>query len=90
MSHLHERLRYRVLTGSDNAEFAARVSRLLDEGYELYGSPAITHDGERTVVAQAVVLPPYEAVRFRGAVAPVQEPTEQPELTGQPRPESED
>ncbi len=74
MSHLHERLRYRLLTGPDDAAFCARVSRLLDEGYELYGSPAITHDGERTIVAQAVVLPPYEAVRFRGPVAPVQEP----------------
>lgn len=79
MSHLHERLRYRLLTGPDNAEFCARVSRLLDQGYELYGSPAITHDGERTIVAQAVVLPPYEAVRFRGPVAPVQEA--QPETT---------
>jgi len=74
MSHLHERLRYRLLTGPDNANFAAQVSRLLDEGYELYGSPAITYDGERTIVAQAVVLPPYEAVRFRGAVPPVHEP----------------
>ncbi len=77
MSHLHERLRYRLLTGPDDAEFCARVSRLLDQGYELYGSPAITHDGARTIVAQAVVLPPYEAVRFRGPVAPVQEPQSQ-------------
>ncbi|MQA24828.1 MAG: DUF1737 domain-containing protein [Micromonosporaceae bacterium] len=69
MTHLHERLRYRLLTGEDNAEFCARVSRLLEEGYELYGSPAIAHDGQRAVVAQALILPPYEAVRFRGAVA---------------------
>ncbi len=66
---LHERLRYRLLTGPDDAEFCARVSQLLDEGYELYGSPAITHDSGRTIVAQAVLLPPYEAVRFRASTA---------------------
>lgn len=66
---LHERLRYRLLTGPDDAEFCARVSQLLDEGYELYGSPAITHDGSRAIVAQAVLLPPYEAVRFRSSTS---------------------
>jgi hypothetical protein len=76
MTHLHERLRYRLLTGPDDAEFCGRVSQLLDEGYELYGSPAITYDGERAIVAQALVLPPYEAVRFRGP-APVQPDVEE-------------
>lgn len=82
MTHLHERLRYRLLTGRADADFCARVSRLLDEGYELYGSPAITHDGERAIVAQAVVLPPYEAVRFRGPVPPVHQP-EVPAASGE-------
>ncbi len=71
MSHLQERLRYRLVTGPDGTEFYARVSNLLDEGYELYGSPVITHDGERVIVAQAVVLPPYEAVRIRKLPPPV-------------------
>ncbi len=62
MEHLRQRLRYRLLTGPDDAEFCERVSAALDEGYELYGSPAIAHDGEHTVVAQAIVLPAY-AVR---------------------------
>jgi hypothetical protein len=65
MASVTERLRYRVLTGPDDAEFCRRVSSALDEGYELHGSPAITHDGTQTIVAQAVVLPPYAAASFR-------------------------
>lgn len=52
------RLRYRLLTGTDDRAFCERVSTALAEGYLLHGSPALTHDGERTVTAQAVVLPP--------------------------------
>jgi hypothetical protein len=48
---------YRLLTGPDDAAFCQRVSDALAEGWVLYGSPAITHDGERPVVAQAVVRP---------------------------------
>ncbi|GAA1658369.1 hypothetical protein GCM10009765_04750 [Fodinicola feengrottensis] len=65
MASVTVRLRYRVLTGPDDAEFCRRVSEALDEGYELHGSPALTYDGTRTVVAQAVVLPPYAAASFR-------------------------
>ena len=52
-----ERLRYRVLTGPDDREFCERVSRALAEGYQLHGGPAVTFDGTRVVVTQAVVLP---------------------------------
>jgi len=51
------RLRYRLLTGIDDSEFCRRISAALDEGYELYGSPAATFDGEHVIVAQAIVLP---------------------------------
>lgn len=51
-------LRYRLLTGPDDSEFCRRISAALDEGYELYGSPAATFDGEHVIVAQAIVLPP--------------------------------
>ncbi len=51
-----EKLAYRVLTGPDDHAFCERVSRALDEGYQLYGSPAITYNGERCIVAQAVIL----------------------------------
>ncbi len=86
MTHLHERLRYRLITGPDDMEFCARVSQVLEEGYELYGSPAITYDGARVVVAQAVVLPPYEAVRFRGAGSPPVEATPTPPGNQPPHP----
>jgi hypothetical protein len=49
--------RYRLLTGPDDHDFCVRVSQALEEGYVLYGSPAITYNGERCIVAQAVVLP---------------------------------
>jgi hypothetical protein len=57
------RLRYRVLTGPDDRSFCERVSQALDEGYHLHGGPAVTFDGARVVVAQAVVLfePPAPA-----------------------------
>lgn len=61
MTTTGDRLRYRLLTGPDDRTFCERVSAALDEGYVLHGSPAATFDGQRVVVAQAVVLP--EAAR---------------------------
>ncbi len=52
-----ERLRYRVLTGPDDRSFCERVSAALADGYVLHGAPALTFDGARVIVAQAVVLP---------------------------------
>ena len=49
--------RYRVLTGPDDAAFCHRVSEALDLGYELHKGPAVTFDGGRVIVAQAVVWP---------------------------------
>jgi len=51
-----ERLRYRVLTGPDDRTFCERVSQALADGYHLHGGPALTFDGERVIVAQALVL----------------------------------
>ena len=51
------RLRYRLLTGPDDHAFCERVSQALADGYVLYGSPAITFDGDNAIVAQAVILP---------------------------------
>ena len=48
---------YRVLTGPDDAAFCRRVSEALARGYVLYGSPAVTFDGEHVIVAQAIVWP---------------------------------
>jgi hypothetical protein len=49
--------RYRLLTGKDDAAFCQRVSDALALGYELYGSPAATFNGEHVVVAQAILWP---------------------------------
>jgi hypothetical protein len=49
--------RYRLLTGKDDASFCQRVSEALALGYQLYGSPAATFNGEHVVVAQAIVWP---------------------------------
>jgi hypothetical protein len=54
------RLRYRCLTGPDDRAFCERVSAALDEGYVLHGGPSLTFDGERVIVAQAVVLAEVE------------------------------
>ncbi|WP_422735440.1 DUF1737 domain-containing protein [Micromonospora sp. WMMD729] len=56
MEELTPPLGYRLITGPDDAAFCARVSALLTEGYRLYGSPALTFDGERVIAAQALVL----------------------------------
>ncbi|HEX6517308.1 MAG TPA: DUF1737 domain-containing protein [Nocardioidaceae bacterium] len=50
------RLRYRLLTGTDDRAFCEKVSQALAEGYRLHGSPALTFDGTQVVTAQAVVL----------------------------------
>ncbi|MET8426114.1 DUF1737 domain-containing protein [Nocardia sp. NPDC004860] len=49
------RLRYRLITGPDDATFCERISALLDEGYRLHGSPAVTFNGTAVIAAQAVV-----------------------------------
>lgn len=51
-------LRYRLITGPDDAEFCRRVSEALDNGYVLHGSPAITFNGTTAIAAQAVVREP--------------------------------
>ena len=53
MSQVKEK--YKLITGKDDTDFCERVTKLLNDGYELYGSPAISFNGEHMVVAQAVV-----------------------------------
>ena len=47
--------KYKLITGKDNSEFCDRITGLLNQGYELYGSPALSFNGEHMIVAQAVV-----------------------------------
>ena len=46
---------YKLITGKESSGFSERVTELLKQGYELYGSPALSFDGEQMVVAQALV-----------------------------------
>ena len=46
---------YKVLTGPDDSAFCDRVTEALSKGFRLYGSPALTFNGERVIVAQAIV-----------------------------------
>ena len=49
-------VRYRLLTGPDDANFCRRVTEALEQGWELYGSPSISVGGDKVMVAQAVIL----------------------------------
>ena len=53
---MDKQLKYRLITGKDDAMFCQRISNLLDEGYTLYGSPSCTFNGTDVIVAQAVIL----------------------------------
>lgn len=50
-----EPLAYRRLTGVDDRAFCEEVSEILDSGYVLHGSPAITSVRGGVIVAQALV-----------------------------------
>ena len=75
--------RYRLLTGPDDATFCTRVSDALAEGYQLYGSPSVTFDGERVVAAQAVLWPAAGRAVAAPAEAP---PAGPPDPAGPPAP----
>ncbi|GAB3051362.1 DUF1737 domain-containing protein [Acinetobacter apis] len=45
---------YRYLTGVDDAAFCARVTKALNLGWELYGSPTMSFNGEHIIVGQAI------------------------------------
>ena len=53
---MSDKLRYRLLTGPDDQSFCERVSKALDDGYELHGSPSVTYNGERVIAAQGLIL----------------------------------
>ena len=46
---------YRYLTGKDDVSFCARVTKALNDGYELYGSPTMTFNGIDIIVGQAMM-----------------------------------
>jgi hypothetical protein len=50
-----------VLTGKDDAAFCHRVSEALALGYRLYGSPALSFNGQHIAVAKALLWPDNDA-----------------------------
>lgn len=54
---MDKKLIYRLITGKDDASFCERISTLIEEGYELYGSPSVTFNGKDVIAAQAVFFP---------------------------------
>lgn len=46
---------YRYFTGKDDVHFCARVTKALNEGYELYGVPTMTFNGTDVIVGQVVI-----------------------------------
>jgi hypothetical protein len=46
---------YRYLTGKDDVSFCARVTKALNEGYELYGAPTMTFNGTDVIVGQVIL-----------------------------------
>jgi hypothetical protein len=46
---------YKLVTGKDDSEFCYRITKLLADGFELYGSPSMAFNGEHIVVAQALI-----------------------------------
>ena len=45
---------YRLITGADDTEFCERITRMLNNGWKLYGSPSISTSENRNQVAQAM------------------------------------
>ncbi|MEH6629452.1 MAG: DUF1737 domain-containing protein [Halopseudomonas aestusnigri] len=50
------KLRYRLITRKDDDQFCLRISKALEEGYKLYGSPSLTFNGTNVICGQAVIL----------------------------------
>ncbi len=53
---MDKKLKYRLITGKDDSSFCERISKLIEEGYLLYGSPSVTYNGKDVIAAQAVIL----------------------------------
>ncbi|WP_405691875.1 DUF1737 domain-containing protein [Streptomyces sp. NBC_01185] len=83
---------YRAPAGRDDATFCRRVSEALALGYEPQDGPAVTFDGRRVIVAQALVRPARGQVRRSGAgvvvevVRPVRGRALRPPAPAQTRP----
>ena len=46
---------YKFITGPDDSKFCARITEFLNNGWKLYGSPAMTYDGKTVIAGQAII-----------------------------------
>ncbi|ESP93677.1 DUF1737 domain-containing protein [Pseudoalteromonas luteoviolacea] len=46
---------YRFVTGPDDEVFCMRVSKSLNDGWQLHGSPTITFNGKTPIAGQALI-----------------------------------
>lgn len=46
---------YSYLTGPDDETFCRRVTAKLNNGWQLYGNPTLTYDGNRVIAGQALI-----------------------------------
>lgn len=51
---------YRLLSGTDDEDFCRKVSAVLELGFRLHGSPAVTVLDGKALVVQAVTWPVTE------------------------------
>ncbi|WP_217909452.1 DUF1737 domain-containing protein [Desulfosediminicola flagellatus] len=42
---------HRLITEKDDSTYCKRISKLIKEGYVLYGYPAIAYNGEKVIAA---------------------------------------
>lgn len=45
---------YSYLTGPDDESFCNRICEKINNGWELYGNPALTFDGKNVIAGQAL------------------------------------
>ena len=74
---MEKQFEYRLITGKDDSTFCERVTKYLEEGYCLYGSPSGTFNGKDVIAAQAVILPQgknqqKKSSRFVASMSPEQ------------------
>ena len=46
---------YSYLTGPDDESFCKRVCEKLNKGWDLYGNPTLTYNGESIIAGQALI-----------------------------------
>lgn len=51
---MKKKIEYRLVTGKNDANFCDRITALLGEGWQLYGSPSSAFNGTDVIAAQAL------------------------------------